>query len=123
AENLHAQLALANSRETPSERRLDEDVHRQQRYGKESKHQIKEGDLVREVDAEVGPATQIDPVVAAGQRVPSVGQSPHALPEGEGDHQEVDAGGANSEEAENGGQRRPDQDTEQDHQPKIESQP
>src|SRR5437667_8890303 len=84
AENLHAQLALANSRETPSERRLDEDVHRQQRYGKESKHQIKEGDLVREVDAEVGPATQIDPVVAAGQRVPSVGQSPHALPEREG---------------------------------------
>ena len=54
----------------------------------------------------LGRSPQIDAVVAAGQRIPAVGQAPDALAERERDHQEVDAGRADGEQAENRRERR-----------------
>ena len=122
AEDLHAQLALANPRQASPERRADQRVHQQQRDGEEAEYQVEEGHLVCQVDAEFGPCSQIDAVVAAGERVPSVRQSPGALAERKRDHQEVDAGRTNGEQAENGRQGCCQQNPEHDDQPKIVSQ-
>ena len=92
AQNLHAKLALANSCQTSSEGRLDQDVHCKQRHGEEAEHQVKKGHIVREIDAEFGPVAQIDTVVAAGERIPPVGQSPYALAKCERNHQEINSG-------------------------------
>ena len=53
-----------------------------------------------------GRGAQDDAVVAAGQRIPPVGETPHALSERERDHQEIDAGRADREQAEERRQRR-----------------
>ena len=74
---------------------------------------------VREVDPEFGPLAQIDSVVAAGERIPPVGQAPDALAECERDHQEIDAARANGEQPENSRQGRAQQNPEQDHEPEI----
>ena len=65
---------------------------------------------------------QIDAVVAAGERIPAIGQTPDALAESERDHQEIDAGRANREQPENSRQRRAEQNSSHDHQPEIISQ-
>jgi hypothetical protein len=65
---------------------------------------------------------QIDSVVAVGERVPAVGQTPDALAESERDHQEIDACRANGEQPENSRQRRAEQNSSHDHQPEIISQ-
>src|SRR5471030_409364 len=91
-------------------------------HGEKCEYQIEECHLVSEVETEIRPCGEIDAVVASGERIPAIGQAPDALAERERDHQEIDAAGANGEQSEQRGERRADQDTEHDHQPKIPAQ-
>ena len=50
AEDLHAQLALADAGEAAPERRAHQRVHQQQRDAEEAEHQVEERHLVGEVD-------------------------------------------------------------------------
>src|SRR5262245_35334669 len=121
AEDLHAQLALADADQAAPEWRANQREHDQQRNRKQAEHQVEKRHLVGEVDNKLGALAQIDAVVAAGQRVPAIGQAPHALSQRQGDHEEIYAGGADGEKAEQGGEARPEQDAEQDDQPEIPS--
>ncbi len=105
-----------------AERRAHQHVHQHHRHGEEREHQIEERHLVRQIEAEIRPAAEIDAVVAAGERIPAIGQAPDALAERERDHQEIDAAGADGEQSEHRRQRRADQNAEHDHQPEIPAQ-
>src|SRR5271166_3266131 len=87
------------------------------------KHQVEERHLVGEVDAEFGALPQIDAVVAAGQRVPAVGEPPYALSERERDHQKIDPGGADREQPEQRGKRGAAEHAEHHDEPEIIAQP
>src|SRR5215813_2203326 len=123
AKNTHSDFSLANAFETSPERRLNQDIEHCQRRDKETEHHIKVGDVVGKSDAEFGPAGKIDAVVAAGHGIPPVGEPPHALPKGEGDHQEIHASRADREQSEDRRRRRPDRASQDDHQPETPSQP
>ncbi len=75
-----------------------------------------------QVEPEIRPAGDIDAVVAAGERVPAIGEPPDALAERKRDHQEIDAAGADREQPEKRRRRRADQHAQQHHQPKIPAQ-
>ena len=119
AQDLHAQLALANAHQAAAERGAHQRVHAQKRNREQAEDQVEERHLVCEVDAEFGTLPQIDAVVAAGQRVPAVGEPPHALSERERDHQKIDAGGADREQAEQGGKQSAAEHAERYDEPEI----
>ena len=68
-----------------------------------------------------GTTAHVDPIVAAGERIPTIGEAPDALPERERDHQEIDTAGADCEQPEQSRQRRPEQNSHDDDQPEIPS--
>ena len=97
AEHGHAQLALADSLQAASERRAHQHVHQNHRHDEKAEHEKEERHVVRQVETETRPRFDDEAVVAAGDRIPAIGESPDALPERQRDHHEIDAGSADGE--------------------------
>src|SRR5690606_25070848 len=100
AENLHSQLALANAHEAAPERRAHDRVHHNERQGEDDEYDVEEGDLIAKVEAELRARLQVDAIVAAGERVPAIGEPPYALSERQRDHEEINAVRTNGEQPE-----------------------
>jgi hypothetical protein len=119
AERPHARFALADAHE-----RLAEGRAHDRSEGDEGQHERDEGEVVerdalveRPGQAQLGARHARDAVVALGQGHPAVGETPHDHPEGERDHQEVDAGGPQGHEAEDRRHCRRQQDTDDERDP------
>ena len=122
AENAHAHFPLANAFQAAPERRKDQEIEYTEGGDEETEHQVKPVQVAGHGDAEGRPAGQVEAVVAAGERVPAIGEPPDTLSERQRDHQKVDAARPDGNESEQGGGRRADERAQHDHRREVPSQ-
>ncbi len=125
AERAHARLALADADQGVPERRADDHAQHHEGQHEPGQDQVVEGNGRCEGprQAEIGPRHRRDAVVALGQRHPAIGQPPDHHAERQGDHQEVDAGGAQGHQPEDGGHRRSQDDAHHEGRPETRTVP
>jgi hypothetical protein len=120
ADRLHPRLVLADRLDDAPEARLDEPVHAVQRRGEDREHHVVEGDVVLEVqpEADLGARREVEPVLAAVglHRDEDV---VHHLREGERDHDEVHAAGAERDRADHEREERGEHDCHRPRDPRA----
>ena len=101
AERAHPPLGFADPLQREPERRADHDEEQGEGDEEDRHAQVMEGERARERKAEERRTRDPgDAVVAHGQAHPAEGEAPHHHPEGERDHEEIDACRADGDEAE-----------------------
>ena len=101
AERRHAPRLVAGADEACPERRAHEDGHGDDGGQEYEQRRVVEGRRAAQAEPERrGPGRYVDAVVAVGEARPAVGDAPQDLPDGQGDHEKADAGGAQREHGE-----------------------